>query len=99
MKKITINLYLAALLMAGVSCEQDLVENSASPCPSDDPNIICPDAEEPACPAGVSAGSANFTTFVAVGNSCGAGFPGGALFAEGQDSSLAAILNKQFVCA
>jgi hypothetical protein len=98
MKKITINLYLAALLMAGVSCEQDLVENNASPCPSDDPSIICPEAEEPACPAGASAGSADFTKFIAIGNSFVAGVQGGALFTEGQNNSLPAILNKQFEC-
>jgi len=41
-------------------------------------------------------GSANFTKFVAVGNSFVAGVQGGALFTEGQNNSLAAILHKQF---
>lgn len=98
MKKITINLYLAALLLIGVSCEQDLVKNTASPCPSDDPTIICPDEEVPDCPTGASAGSANFTKFVAIGNSFVAGVQAGALFTEGQNNSLPAILNKQFEC-
>jgi hypothetical protein len=98
MKKLTLNLYIAALLFVGASCEQELVDNSASPCPSDDPSIICPEAEEPACPAGASAGTASFSKFVAVGNSYVAGVQGGALFTEGQNNSLPAILNKQFEC-
>ena len=62
------------------------------------------DLEEPVGPdevtcASVSAGSANFTKFVAVGSSYVAGFQAGALFNDGQANSLAAILNKQFECA
>jgi hypothetical protein len=47
----------------------------------------------------VTAGSADFTKFVAIGSSYVAGFQAGALFNDGQDNSLAAILNKQFECA
>ncbi|HTF18854.1 MAG TPA: hypothetical protein VK658_12320, partial [Chryseolinea sp.] len=47
----------------------------------------------------VTAGTADFSKFVAIGSSYVAGFQAGALFNEGQDNSLAAILNKQFECA
>jgi hypothetical protein len=50
-------------------------------------------------PPSGSPGSANFTKFVAVGNSLTAGYQAGALFTEGQNNSLAAILNKQFALA
>jgi len=43
-----------------------------------------------------SAGSADFTKFVAVGNSLTAGYQAGALFTEGQTNSVPAILAKQF---
>ena len=43
-----------------------------------------------------SAGSADFTKFVAVGNSLIAGFQAAALFDEGQANSLAVILNASF---
>jgi hypothetical protein len=97
MKKLKIYSYIIALLMLGVSCEQELVDNSGSPCPSDDPSIICPQAEVDQC-AGATAGSASFTKFVAIGNSFVAGVQAGALFTEGQNNSLPAILNKQFQC-
>lgn len=98
MKKSILKLYIASLLIVGASCEQELIDNSASPCPSDDPSIICPEAEEPACPAGASAGTANFTKFVAMGTSYTAGFQAGALFNAGQANSLAAILADRFAC-
>lgn len=98
MKKLKIYLYFIALLMFGVSCEQELVDNSSDPCPSDDPSIICPQAEEAACPPGASAGSANFSKFVALGTSYTAGFQAGALFNEGQNNSLPKILADQFSC-
>lgn len=98
MKNITIHLYLLALLTVGISCQQDLVENTAPPCPSDDPNIICPDVPRPVCPDGASAGSASFTKFVALGNSYVAGFQAGALFNAGQANSLPKIIAKQLEC-
>ncbi|HEY0741434.1 MAG TPA: hypothetical protein VGD40_08230 [Chryseosolibacter sp.] len=87
-----------SLLLVGVSCEQELVDNTASPCPSDDPSIICPGEEQPACPAGASAGSADFSKFIALGSSYTAGFQAGALFTEGQDNSLPKLLSTQFAC-
>ncbi|MDZ7648778.1 MAG: hypothetical protein U5K54_17260 [Cytophagales bacterium] len=41
-------------------------------------------------------GSANFAKFVAIGNSFVAGVQGGALFTEGQNNSLPAIMANQF---
>ena len=41
-------------------------------------------------------GSADFSKFIAVGNSFVAGVQGGALFTEGQTNSLPAIMAKQF---
>lgn len=98
MKKLIYILHAAAFVLLAVSCEQELVENTASPCPSDDPSIICPEAVPPACPPGASAGSADFSKFVALGTSYTAGFQAGALFNEGQNNSLGKILATQFEC-
>ncbi|MBC5775767.1 hypothetical protein H8S95_16960 [Pontibacter sp. KCTC 32443] len=43
-----------------------------------------------------SAGEADFTTYVALGNSLTAGFADGALYREGQQNSYPAILSRQF---
>lgn len=98
MKKLIYTFYSAMFILLAVSCEQELADNSASPCPSDDPSIICPDAPAPACPDGASAGSANFSKFVAIGTSYTSGFQAGALFTQGQNNSLAKILATQFAC-
>ncbi len=98
MKKLIPVFYTAAFLVLSISCEQEVVDNSASPCPSDDPSIICPQAAPVACPDGASAGSADFTKFVAIGSSYTAGFQSGALFTEGQSNSLPKILATQFSC-
>lgn len=98
MKTLRYIFFSASFLLCAVACEQELVDNSASPCPSDDPSIICPQDPEPACPAGASAGEADFSKFVAIGTSWTAGFQAGALFNEGQNSSLANILATQFSC-
>lgn len=93
-----IYIFAAVSMLTFSACEQELVDNTASPCPSDDPSVICPDAEEQACPPGASAGDANFSKFVALGSSYTAGFQAGALFNEGQQNSLGAILATQFAC-
>ena len=98
MKKSIYILYSALVLIFSASCEQELVDNSANPCPSDDPSIICPEAAPVACPPGASAGSADFSKFVALGSSYTAGFQAGALFNDGQNNSLAKILSDQFAC-
>lgn len=91
-KKIYISYALSFLLLLG-ACEQDIPELK-DPCDvypeSCAPDTSCEDAE---------AGSANFTKFIAIGNSFVAGVQGGALFTAGQDNSLPAIMNKQFECA
>lgn len=98
MKKLIPFFYTAAFLSLSISCEQEVVDHSASPCPSDDPSIICPQAAPAACPDGASAGSADFSKFIAMGSSYTAGFQAGALFNEGQANSLGKILAAQFTC-
>ncbi len=89
MKKIKYILLQLSIVIFLSACEQELVETiPAEP----DLTNISPD------PCEGSAGSANFTKFIAVGNSFVAGFQAGALFDEGQANSLPAILNKQFEC-
>ncbi|MEO5977623.1 MAG: hypothetical protein ABIS36_18010 [Chryseolinea sp.] len=75
------------LIFVMMACDQDVIKLEA---PEATPGESC---------GNVEAGTANFTKFIAVGNSFVAGFQAGALFTEGQDNSLAAILNKQFECA
>lgn len=83
-------IFLLPLIFA-MSCEQELI--TLEPADPDTTNL-----EPNACPAGASPGTLSFTKFVAVGNSFVAGVQAGALFTEGQNNSLAAILNKQFEC-
>ncbi|HZB13352.1 MAG TPA: hypothetical protein VE467_10005 [Chryseolinea sp.] len=80
---------LAAAMVFATACEQELIETVPA-----DPDMtnLTPD------PCTGSAGSANFTKFIAIGNSLVAGVQGGALFDEGQANSLALILNTQFAC-
>lgn len=98
MKKLLYSFCIAVFTIFSISCEQELVDNSANPCPSDDPSIICPQAEVPACPPGATAGTASFSKFVTIGSSYTAGFQAGALFNGGQDNSLGKILSTQFSC-
>lgn len=62
---------------------------------------IIPEALVPIIPEVVTPtkGSADFTKFVAIGNSLTAGYQAGALFNEGQANSLPLILSKQFSLA
>src|SRR6478752_2880019 len=82
-----ISYIVAFTLIAG--CSQEVIELQ-DPCDVDPascaPNTDCDDAV---------AGSANFTKFVAIGNSFVAGVQAGALFTEGQNNSLPRIINKQ----
>ncbi len=84
MKNILIS-YIAAffLIIAIAGCEQEVLTYTRPQ----------PDEPTPETPA---AGSADFSKFVAVGNSLVAGFQSAALFSEGQANSLPLILNKQF---
>jgi hypothetical protein len=90
MKKFNyISLALVTLLFFG-ACEQELIELTEP-----EPNMtnVGPD------PCDGAAGSANFTKFIAVGNSFVAGMQGGALFTTGQNNSLAKIIHTQLACA
>ncbi|MEX2231814.1 MAG: hypothetical protein WD824_06625 [Cyclobacteriaceae bacterium] len=86
MKKLRYTFFLLLFLAA---CEQEVIEL--------EPAIVVP--PPPPCPADASAGSANFTKFVAIGSSYTAGFQAGALFNEGQNNSLGTILASRFSCA
>ncbi|MBX2962695.1 MAG: hypothetical protein KF687_09295 [Cyclobacteriaceae bacterium] len=91
MKKInslTLTLLLSLIFLG--ACEQEVIELTD---PEPDLTNIGPD------PCGGTAGSASFTKFVAIGNSFVAGMQGGALFNDGQNNSLAAIINTQLACA
>ncbi|MBX2941204.1 MAG: hypothetical protein KF860_02565 [Cyclobacteriaceae bacterium] len=70
-------------LLITVSCEQELIVTTP-------PVVVTPD------PITGAPGSADFSKFIAVGNSFVAGMQGGALFTEGQNNSLPAIMAKQF---
>lgn len=85
MKSFKYSLGVALLLFAATACDQEVIE------------LQEPEAEASQC-EGATAGSADFTKFVAMGNSFVAGFQAGALFTTGQNNSLPAILNKQFEC-
>lgn len=89
MKKYNPILLLITLLMI-IGCEQELVEVT-----DPEPNLtnIAPD------PCDGASGSADFTKFIAIGNSFVAGVQGGALFTTGQNNSLAAIIHNQLKCA
>ncbi|HRJ28320.1 MAG TPA: hypothetical protein PLV21_10880 [Cyclobacteriaceae bacterium] len=91
MKKInslTLTLLLSLIFLG--ACEQEVIELTD---PEPDLTNISPD------PCGGAAGNANFTKFIAIGNSFVAGMQGGALFTDGQNNSLAAIINTQLACA
>lgn len=71
-------------------------------CESDDDTLVDPVVDDTvATPPDVtySSGTADFSTFVALGNSLTAGFSDGTLFAEGQDKSMPNIMAQQFALA
>jgi len=93
--KSSINLcYILVLLLVG-ACNQEIFV--PPPCDPNAAGSLCPPPPV-VCPADATAGNADFTKFVAVGNSLVAGVQGGALFTAGQNNSLPAILNNQFAC-
>lgn len=77
----------ALALSAAGACEQELIK-------TEPPVVVVDTSCEDA-----AAGTVDFTKVIALGNSFVAGMQGGALFTDGQDNSLAAILNTQFECA
>lgn len=80
MKKIKFSLLSICLLLA-FSCEQEVIDLK-------DPSTVDPPTPLP--------GSADFSKYVAIGTSISAGFQAGALFTDGQNESLGAILANQF---
>ena len=90
MKKLNyISLALSVLLFFG-ACEQELIDTTD---PGPDMTNLGED-----CVPGVS-GNANFTKFVAIGNSFVAGVQAGALFTDGQNNSLPFLINEKLACA
>lgn len=83
MKKLSIKL-LAIILVLSWSCSQETIDLQ-EPASPDNPPTPNP-----------TAGSANFSKFVAIGNSLTAGVQGNALFNAGQANSLGKILADQF---
>ncbi len=73
---------LTASLIVG-SCKQEPIKLTP-------PEVVTPPVVTP------SKGTADFTKFVAIGNSITAGYQAGALYTNGQQNSLGAILAKQF---
>jgi hypothetical protein len=63
-------------------------------CTTKEEEVIAPINSSDGLP--LTAGSADFSNYVAVGNSLSAGFSDGALFIEGQKTSWTAILAEQF---
>jgi hypothetical protein len=91
MKKLnSITLLLLMSLVFLGACEQELIELT-------DPDPNTTNVEPLPCTG--TAGSANFSKFIAIGNSFVAGMQGGALFTTGQNNSLAKIIHTQLVCA
>lgn len=91
MKSIKYISYILTFILVG-ACEQEVLKLQ-DPCDVDPESCII----KPVC-EGATAGTADFTKFVAIGNSFVAGVQAGALFTGGQNNSIAAILNKQFEC-
>lgn len=83
MKTVKFLYILPLALMISISCEQEVITLEAPP------------VVEVVPPTGTP-GNANFAKFVAIGNSFVAGVQAGALFTEGQNNSLPAIMAEQF---
>ncbi len=77
---------IALILALTISCKQEVIT-------LEDPTVTPPASVTP------SKGSADFTKFVAIGNSLTAGYQSGALFNDGQANSLPKILSTQFSLA
>ena len=86
MKNIKYIILSIGLLFGLFACEQEVVVYE--PKPFEDP-------ADPVLPA-ATAGTADFSKFVAVGNSLTSGYQAGALFTEGQNNSLPFIMNEKF---
>ena len=85
------NIWLLAILLVGFTA-----------CESEDDSLADPLTPDPMAvgePQTYSSGSADFSTFVAVGNSLTAGYSDGSLFIKGQEASFPNILAQQFALA
>lgn len=87
MKNIKYLFHILFLSFLFSSCEQEVLEKYEPKTP-EVPETVTP-----------TAGDADFTKYVAVGNSLTAGYMNGALYNDGQENSLAALLAKQFALA
>jgi hypothetical protein len=76
-----------------------LVSLSFVACTNNDQSALSPEAQAEAEAALVVPGSANFSKYVALGDSFTAGFSDRALFAKGQEGSAVNLLSKQFALA
>jgi len=79
----TNKLYILLIAIIFLGCSQDL-------------DTIEPIMEEVVVPPTPDSGTADFSKFVAIGNSLTAGYQAGALFTEGQENSLPKIMNDMF---
>jgi len=79
----TNKLYILLIVIIFLGCSQELEMITPTPDPDPDPDPPL-------------SGAANFSKFVAVGNSLTAGYQAGALFNEGQENSLPKIMNDMF---
>jgi lysophospholipase L1-like esterase len=86
------NIWLLAILFIGLTA-----------CESDDDSLADPIVEDQDLVDGptpvYTSGTADFSTFVSLGNSLTAGYSDGALFARGQKESFPNILSQQFALA
>lgn len=80
MKKLK-SIILALSFLAAAGCDQEVLDQQP------------PEVEEEPTP---TAGTANFSKYVAIGTSISAGYQAGALFTDGQNESMGAILAGQF---
>lgn len=95
MKAIKNFIYSLSLLAFISSCEQDVIDLTADDECSFNPGSPNCSVE---CPPDASAGSADFSKFVAIGSSFTAGFQAGALFNDGQNTSIPALMASKFSC-
>lgn len=91
MKNINIILFVLTLLIIGVSCdsEDDLIEERKA----DNPPVPGPG------PEASEAGSANFSTYISIGNSLTAGLMDATLYTRGQKNSYPNLLANKFSSA
>lgn len=87
-----INKFILLVLVAGVTF---------SSCDGIEGSLVNAELEENPLPTPTeySSGSANFSNYIAIGNSLTAGYMDGALYTNGQNNSLASIIASQLVSA